>query len=255
MAGKNKTVLVTGGGTGIGQGIAIEFAKAGYDVAVSYCGSKEGAEKTVSQIEKCGQMGFAVKADVSKLEQIDGMFRQVIERFSHLDVFVNNAGVTEKSDFLHTTPELFDKICNIDYRGAFFCIQRASQLMVDLKTQGSIILISSNNAVAHFADVSVYASAKSAAEKMSRHAAIELAKYGIRVNAIEPGWTDTGASRLDSKEETYYKVPLKKWTTLEEIGKTAVFLASDAAASITGASVLVDNGAHLVSDKRERYGY
>lgn len=250
-----KTVLVTGGGTGIGQGIAIEFAKAGYDVAVSYCGSKEGAEKTVSEIEKCGRTGLAIKADVGKIEQIDGMFRQLTKTFSHLDVFVNNAGITEKSDFLHTTPEMFDKICSIDYRGAFFCVQRAARLMVNLKTKGSIILISSNNAVAHFANVSVYASAKAAAEKMARHAAIELARYGIRINTIEPGWTDTGASRLDSKEETYYKVPLKKWATLEEIGKTAVFLASDAAASITGASVLADNGAHLVSDKREKYGF
>lgn len=250
-----KTVLVTGGGTGIGQGIAIEFAKAGYDVAVSYCGSKEGAEKTVSEIEKCGRTGLAIKADVGKIEQIDGMFRQLTKTFSHLDVFVNNAGITEKSDFLHTTPEMFDKICSIDYRGAFFCVQRAARLMVNLKTKGSIILISSNNAVAHFADVSVYASAKAAAEKMARHAAIELARYGIRINTIEPGWTDTGASRLDSKEETYYKVPLKKWATLEEIGKTAVFLASNAAASITGASVLADNGAHLVSDKREKYGF
>lgn len=254
MAG-TKTVLITGGGTGIGQGIAIEFAKAGYDVAVSYCGSREGAEKTVSEVERCGQTGLAIKADVSRLEQIDGMFRRFEEKFSHLDVFVNNAGITEKSDFLHTTPGMFDKICNIDYRGAFFCIQRAAQLMADLKTKGSIILISSNNAVAHFADVSVYASAKAAAEKMSRHAAIELARYGIRINVIEPGWIDTGASRLDAKEETYYKVPLKKWATLEEIGKTAVFLASDAAASITGAAVLVDNGAHLVSDKREKYGF
>lgn len=250
-----KTVLVTGGGTGIGQGIAIEFAKAGYDVAISYCGSKEGAEKTVSEIEKCGRTGLAIKADVGKIEQIDGMFRQLTKTFSHLDVFVNNAGITEKSDFLHTTPEMFDKICSIDYRGAFFCVQRAARLMVNLKTKGSIILISSNNAVAHFADVSVYASAKAAAEKMARHAAIELARYGIRINTIEPGWTDTGASRLDSKEKTYYKVPLKKWATLEEIGKTAVFLASDAAASITGASVLADNGAHLVSDKREKYGF
>ncbi len=255
MAGKNKTVLVTGGGTGIGSGIAIEFAKAGYDVAVSYCGSKEGAEKTVAEIERCGQKGFAVKADVSNLDEIDSMFYKVTEKFSHIDVFVNNAGITEKADFLHTTPELFDKICNVDYRGAFFCIQRAAQLMADSKTKGSIILISSNNAVAHFADVSVYASAKSAAEKAARHAAIELAKYGIRVNTIEPGWTDTGAARLDSKEETYYKVPLKKWTTPEEIGKMAVFLVSDAAASVTGAVILADNGAHLVSDKRERYGF
>lgn len=251
----NKIAFVTGGGTGIGSGIAIQFAKAGYDVAISYCGSADGAAQTVKNIEMCGQKGLAISADVSKINDIDFMFDEVLSRFGRLDVFVNNAGITEKSDFLNTTPELFDKICAVDYRGAFFCIQKAGRIMADMHIHGNIILISSNHVTAHFADVAVYASAKAAAEKMSRHAAIELAKYGIRVNAIAPGWTDTGAARLAAKDETYYKIPLKKWATVEEIAKIAVFLGSDAAASITGATILADNGACLVSDKRERYGY
>lgn len=255
MGGKRKVAFVTGGGTGIGQGISIELAKAGYDVAFSYCGSFEGAKKTEAEICKYGVEALAIKADVSKIDDIEKMFATVVNKFSRLDVFVNNAGITEKSDFLHTSPELFDRICGVDYKGAFFCIQNAAKVMIDKGIKGTIILISSNNAIAHFADVAVYASAKAAAEKMSRHAAIELAKYGIRVNSIEPGWTETGASRLDNKEETYYKIPLKKWATVEEIGKTAAFLASDAASSITGTSILMDNGACLVSDKRERYGF
>ena len=109
----NKIVLVTGGGTGIGSGIAIRFAKAGYDVAISYCGSAQGAAKTVESIERCGQRGFAIKADVSKIDDIRRMFDEVISHFDRLDVFVNNAGITEKADFLSTTPELFDKICVI----------------------------------------------------------------------------------------------------------------------------------------------
>lgn len=255
MAGNNKVAFVTGGGTGIGQGIAIELAKAGYDVAVSYRGSAEGAKKTVAEIEKYNQKALAVKADVSNVEDIKRMFSEVMAEFSRLDLFVNNAGITEKADFLSTTPEMFDRICNVDYRGAFFCIQTAAKIMVENNIKGSIVLISSNNAIAHFADVSVYGSAKAAAGKMAEHAAIELAKYGIRVNTIEPGWTQTGAERLDNKEETYYKIPLKKWATVEEIGKAVIFLDSDGAASITGTSILIDNGACLVSDKRERYGY
>ncbi len=256
MDGKvKKTAFVTGGGTGIGSGIVKELAKAGYDVAFSYCTSEQGAEKTAAESKKYGGRVFAVRADVSKIEDIQRMFDEVEAKFSKLDLFVNNAGITEKSDFLHTAPELFDRICGVDYKGAFFCIQRAGQIMADKGIKGSIVLVSSNNAVAHFADVAVYASAKAAAGKMAEHAAIELAKYGIRVNIIAPGWTDTGASRLDEKEETYYKIPLKKWTTVEEIGKAIVFLASDAAASITGTTMLIDNGACLVSDKRERYGY
>lgn len=251
----NKVLFITGGGTGIGQGIAVEFAKAGYDVAFSYRGSASGAKDTIDAIEKCGRKAFAVKADVSIIDDIHYMFDKVMAEFGRIDVFINNAGITEKSDFLSTTPELFDKICNVDYRGSFFCIQRAAQIMADKNIKGSIILISSNNATAHFADVSVYGSAKAAAEKMAEHAAIELAKYGIRVNSIKPGWTDTGSARLDAKEDTYYKIPLRKWATVEEIGQTALYLSSDAAASVTGTSILVDNGALLVCDKRERYGF
>ena len=251
----NKTAFITGGGTGIGRGIAVEFAKAGYDVAISYCGSAKGAEETIAEIEKTGQSAFAVKADISKIGDINTMFDEVMKRYQRLDVFVNNAGITEKADFLHTMPEMFDRICAVDYRGAFFCIQCAARIMAERNICGSIILISSNNASVHFADASVYASVKAAAEKMSRHAAIELAKYKIRVNAIAPGWTDTGSARLDKKEETYYKIPLKKWATVEEIGKIAVFLSSDASSSVTGTTILADNGACLVSDKRERYGF
>lgn len=127
--------------------------------------------------------------------------------------------------------------------------------MSDKNIKGSIILISSNNATADFADVAVYGSAKAAAEKMAEHAAIELTKYGIRVNSIKPGWTDTGSERLDAKKDTYYKIPLKKWATVKEIVQTALYLSSDAAASVTGTSIVIDNGALLVSDKRERYGY
>ena len=250
-----KVAFVTGGGTGIGQGISIELAKAGYDVAFSYCGSVDGKNKTVKEIEKLGGKALALKADLSKIDEIDRMFEEFASTFSRLDLFVNNAGITEKSDFLHTTPELFDKICAVDYRGAFFCMQRAAQIMVDKSIKGNIVLISSNNAIAHFADVSVYASAKAAAGKMAEHAAIELAQFGIRVNTVAPGWTDTGASRLDDKESTYYKIPLKKWASVDEVADAVKYLASHSARSITGVTLTVDNGALLVSDKRERYGY
>ena len=103
--------------------------------------------------------------------------------------------------------------------------------------------------------MSVYGSAKTAASKLAEHMAIELAQYNIRVNTIAPGWTDTGASRLDDKESTYYKVPLQKWVDVKEISETVLYLDSDAAKSITGATIVMDNGALLVSDKREKYGF
>lgn len=133
-------------------------------------------------------------------------------------------------------------------------MQAAARFMVETKTKGSIVVISSNNAIAHFADVSVYGSAKAALIKLAEHAAIELAKYGIRVNTVSPGWTDTGAARLDAKQDTYYKIPLKQWTTPEEIADAVLYLSSGSAVSITGANLVIDNGALLLSDKGENYG-
>lgn len=251
----SKTAFVTGGGTGIGKGIAIWLAKCGYDVAISYYGSAEGADDTVKQIESSGKKAIAIRANVGKVSEIKEMFAEYRKHFERLDLFVNNAGITKKAAFLETEESLFDQICSVDYKGAFFCVQEAAKIMVELGTKGNIVLISSNNAMAHFADVAVYASVKQAAAKMAEHAAIELAKYGIRVNSVAPGWTNTGASRLDDKESTYYKIPLQKWATVEEVAKTVEFLASDAASSITGTTIVLDNGALLVSDKRERYGF
>ncbi len=250
-----KTAFVTGGGTGIGKGIAVSLAKSGYDVAISYRGSEEGANDTLERIRHFGRKAAAIRADVSKKSDIDNMFSEFANHFERLDLFVNNAGITLKSSFIETSEEIFDTVCSVDFKGAFFCMQNAAKFMIDKNIKGSIVLISSNNAKAHFADVSVYGSVKAAAQKMAEHAAIELAKYGIRVNTVAPGWTDTGSSRLDDKESTYYKIPLKKWASVDEVADAVKYLASHSARSITGVTLTVDNGALLVSDKSERYGY
>jgi len=252
---ERKVAFVTGGASGIGKIIALTFAQNGYDVAFSYLGSENTAKEVKSQIEKENRKAFAIKADLSNYSDIIKMFSEFKKHFNRLDVFINNAGITEKSAFLETTEEQFDKMCDVDFKGSYFCTQNAAKIMIDNNIEGSIIMISSNNAYAHFADVSVYGSVKAAMTKMAEHIAIELAKYKIRVNTIAPGWTDTGAARLGNKEETYYKIPLCKWVKPEEIAQTALFLSSSSANSITGATIVMDNGALLVSDKRERYGF
>ena len=251
-----KVAIVTGAGTGIGKGIAYELAKAGYDVAVHCNGSTEGAEEVCAAIRRdFGRKTAVIKANLAEYAGVQSLFDEFLKQFDRLDLFVNNAGVTKKSFFLETEESLFDLMVNVDYKGAYFCMQRAARIMVDKGIRGSMVLISSNNARAHFAEVSVYGSVKAAIQKAAEHMAIELAQYGIRVNTIAPGWTDTGASRLDAKESTYYKVPMQRWTTPEEIGKAVLYLADDAAASITGDTLVIDGGALLVSDKCERYGY
>ena len=252
---KSKVAFVTGGGTGIGKVIAITFAKNGYNVAISYRGSIEGALEVKEEIEKLGQKCFMLKADLSKYTDIVNMFNEFKKVSDRLDVLVNNAGLTVTMPFLETTEEVFDSMCDVDFKGAFFCTQEASKIMVEKNIEGSIIMITSNNAFAHFANVSVYGSVKIAAGKLAEHAAIELAKYKIRVNTIAPGWTNTGAERLGKKEDSFYKVPLQKWAECDEVADAAVFLSSPSAKSITGATLVIDNGALLVSDKREKYGF
>ncbi len=250
----SKKAFVTGGGTGIGKQIAVTLLQNGYDVAVSYYSSYESIQELAEIGKQFGRKAVGIRADISKVSEIKNMFQSYRNELGDkLDLFVNNAGVTMKSTFLDTTEDLFDAICDVDYKGAFFCMQEAAKMMT--ATGGNIILISSNNAKAHFADVSVYGSAKAAATKLAEHMAIELAQYNIRVNTIAPGWTDTGASRLDEKESTYYKIPLQKWVDVKEIAQTVLYLASSAAKSVTGAIIVMDNGALLVSDKREKYGF
>lgn len=252
---ERKVAFVTGGASGIGKAIALTLAKSGYDVAFSYLESEASANQIKCQIENESRKSVAIKSDLSKYSDIIKMFDEFKKQFDRLDVFINNAGITEKSAFLETTEQQFDKMCDVDFKGAYFCSQQAAKIMIDNNIKGSIIMISSNNAYAHFADVSVYGSVKAAMTKMAEHMAIELAKYSIRVNTIAPGWTDTGAARLDSKEGTYYKIPLCKWVEPKEIAETVLYLSSPSAKSVTGAAIVMDNGALLVSDKREKYGF
>ncbi|MBQ8868384.1 MAG: SDR family oxidoreductase [Oscillospiraceae bacterium] len=255
MTTNKKVALVTGGGTGIGKAIALEFAKEGYDVALTYVSSDAGAKEAVSQIEEMGQKAVALKCNISKCDEIENLFAEFSKHFDRLDVLVNNAGVTKKSAFLETDEALFDLMCDVDLKGSFFCTQGAAKLMIEKGIAGSIVMISSNHSKTHFGEVSVYGTVKAAVNKLAEHCAIELAKYKIRVNTIAPGWTDTGSARLDDKEDTYYKIPLCKWATCEEVAKAAIYLSSPAAASVTGATLVMDNGASLVCDKRERYGF
>ena len=250
----HKNALVTGAGTGIGRAIALELAKAGYDVAIHCNGSREGAESAAAEIRAMGRRAEVYQADLSDLTAIDAMFDAFSKDFARLDLFVNNAGITLLAPFLEMTPEAFDKNFAVDFRAPYFCMQRASKIMAG-QGGGNIVAIASNNAYCQFARASAYGSLKTGLVKMVKHVALEMSKYGIRCNSIAPGWTDTGAARLDEKETTFYKIPLRRWVQPEEVGQVVLFLDSPAAASITGTCIVMDGGARLLSDKGEKYGF
>ena len=255
MENQTKVAFVTGGGTGIGKQIALTLAKKGYDVALSCRESRKGADGAAEEIRALGRRAEVFSADLSKLEDIRRMFGEFREKFDRLDLFCNNAGLTEKMPFLETTEENFDRVTGVDFKGCFFAVQEAAKYMVEKEIAGSIVIISSNNDKAHFANSAVYGPVKAAVTKFAEHAALELAKYRIRVNTIAPGYTDTGSPRMGAKEDTYYKIPLQKWVTMEEVAEAVYYLSSPMASSVTGTELVMDNGALLVSDKRELYGY
>lgn len=249
-----KTAFVTGAGTGIGRAIALELAKAGYDVALHCNGSRDGAERAADEARACGVRAAVYQADLADVAAIRRMFAAFKADFPRLDLFVNNAGITLLAPFLEMTPEDFDRNCAVDFRAPYFCCQEAARMM-SAAGGGNIVVIASNNAYCRFARASAYGSMKAGLVKMAQHVALEMSKFGIRCNSISPGWTDTKAARLDEKETTYYKIPLRRWVQPAEVGQTVLFLDSPAAASITGADIVMDGGARLLSDKGEKYGF
>ena len=265
---RRKAALITGAGVGIGRGIAYKLADAGYDIAVNFNSSCSEAEEVCESINSScrGVKAVPIKADISDIAQVKMLFAEFGRHFGSLDLFVNNAGITKKESFLDTDEAMFDQICGVNFKGAFFCVQKAAKYMITHNTLnkadnnnaegetkgdgpgtlGSVVVISSNHYAMHSEDVSLYGSVKAALNKMAEHAALELAKYGIRVNIIAPGWTDTGAPRMAPKEGTLGKIPLKRWCTPEEIGEAVLFISSPHAASVTGACLMIDGGAWLI---------
>lgn len=178
------------------------------------------------------------------------------QRFERLDLFVNNAGITKGGPILQMTEETFDLVHNVNWKNAYFSVQQAASIMVETKTAGNMVIISSNNHAMNWYGASVYATVKEALVKFTRHAAMEFAQYGIRVNCIAPGWIDTGEARMGGgqKKRSIPAIPMKRWVQPEEIGQWILFLDGPAAASLTGDTIELDGGVRIMTGKPSDYG-
>lgn len=247
-----KIAMVTGAGRGIGKGIAIQLAKAGYDLAIHYSTTAEGAIDTIEKVRALGARAELFHADIRDVEQIRAMFADFSEKFDHIDLMVNNAGITRFQPFLEATPEMFDTVVGTDLRGTYFCAQSAARIMVEKKIPGVIINISSNHAQGCWNGATFYAAAKAGLNKLGMNMAMELGQYGIRVVTIAPGYTvlperiQPGDEKLNIwRDSIIDRIPLHRFCTPAEVGDAVVFLDSEGARYITGTTLYMDGGALL----------
>jgi len=245
---KNKRVLVTGAGTGIGRGIALAFATEGAAVALHYSRSSKGADDAVAEIVAGGGKAAAFKADFEKIEPIQAMAREAVAFLGGLDVLVNNAGITMNMPFEKVTSEQFDILYDVNVRAPFFLTQA---LLPELeKSRGAVINISSIHAYEGYTEHSIYAGTRGAIISFTRQLAIELAPRGVRVVGIAPGAVPVenhfkampGVDPRQMIKECGKGIPCGFAGTPEDIANVAVFLASPAARYIVGQTLVVDGG-------------
>lgn len=243
---ENKVAIVTGSSRGIGRGCALEMAKAGADVVVTYRTHPEEAQEVAKIIRQMGREALVVPLDVADRGQVEDMVQAAREKFGKINILVNNAAITIRKPFLEMPVEDMARVLNVSLWGVFHCSQTVARVMVEQGQGGKIIIISSVHASIPYGTSLPYNTAKAGINNMGYTMAAELAQYRINVNVIEPGWTDTPGERVLETEENLQeegkKLPWGRLGKIEDIGKAATFLASDAADYITGACLRVDGG-------------
>jgi len=241
---EGKVAVITGGNSGIGLATAKEFREQGAKVVIT---GRDQQTLNAAKREMGGDV-LAVRSDTSSLTEIDQLFATVKETFGHIDVLFVNAGVGKFVPVEAVTEDLFDSIMDINFKGAYFTIQKALPLMND---NAAIILNTSINAHIGMPNSSVYAASKAALITLARTLSAELVGRGIRVNAISPGPINTPIfNRLglppEALEETAKniraQVPMKRFGRPEEIAKTALFLASSDSSFLLGTEIVADGG-------------
>ena len=240
-----KAILVTGGAKGIGHSISLKLAEAGYDIAINYHNRPEEAKKTMEEVKSFGVDACTIYADMANLDDLAKMYDEAYDYFGELYGVINNAGVGVEKYFVDTTPEEFDHMVEVDFKGVYFSTQYVAKRMIKMGTKGVIINVTSNQAVGNWPRSTVYGPVKAAVSKFTQNAAMELALEGIRVNNIAPGYTDAGWEPGDHRFEAAPKLPLRRFASMDEIGAGVVYLVSEDASYMTGATLTLDGGALL----------
>lgn len=241
---KGKVALVTGGSRGIGKAIALKLASLGSDILFSYTSNEDKAKEVQTEIEDMGRKVLAVKADVSKKDDVERMMLEGMNYFSKIDILVNNAGITKDNLLMRMTEEDWDNVLDVNLKGTFNVTKSLIRNMIKQK-DCSIVNVASIVGVSGNAGQCNYSASKAGIIGFTKSLAKEVGKKNIRVNAVAPGFVDTDMTKkLPEKvvEDYLEKIALNRLGEPEDIANAVAFLSSDLAKYITGQVIVVDGG-------------
>jgi glucose 1-dehydrogenase len=259
----NQTAIVTGSSSGIGKACAIALGQAGANVVVNYAGNSRGAEEAVAEIEAAGGKAIAVKADVSKEDQVQNMFKTAIDAFGTVDILINNAGLQKDASFVDMTLDQWNFVLGVNLTGQFLCAREAAREFLRRGPRpeasvalGKIICMSSVHELIPWAGHVNYAASKGGVMLFMKSTAQELGEHKIRVNSIAPGAIRTPINRMawetpEAEQELLKLIPYGRIGETEDIGNLAVWLASDESDYIHGQTIIMDGGMALYPGFRE----
>jgi len=238
-----KVAIVTGAGQGIGEAIALKLAQAGADVVV--CDINEETAKGVAEkIRSFGRRSMIALVDVADAQQVNNMVEQVLEEFGRIDILVNNAGITRDTIIVRMKDEDWQKVLDINLKGAFNCIRAVARTMMRQRS-GKIVNIASIIGQIGNVGQANYAASKAGLIGLTKSAARELASRGINVNAVAPGYITTSMTQRlpeDIRQRMLEDIPLGRFGEVDDVADVVLFLVSDAARYITGQVIRVDGG-------------
>jgi len=245
---KDKVAIITGARRGMGKSHALKLAEAGAKVVVSDI-TEDDCQKVVEEIKGKGGEAIAVKCDVTKKEEVEEMVKQAVEKWGKVDILINNAGICQFKPFLELTEEEWDRTIDINLKGYFLCAQAVAKEMEKQKSGVivNIASVASGQVGIGMATLAHYCASKGGIIAMTEALAVELAPFGIRVNAIAPGMIETPMidpvkSDPQTMEGMLAKVPMGRVGQPEEVSNLVLFLASEQSSYMTGSTVVIDGG-------------
>jgi glucose 1-dehydrogenase len=244
---KDQVAIVTGGNSGIGMGIVLALAEAGANIVIDYVANPEATEELERQCHALGDQAIGVKADVSKVADLQMLVDTAVKTFGKLDVMVNNAGIESRTSILDTTEQQYERVLDVNLKSAFFGTQIAAKQMIAQGTGGRIINISSVHEDWPMPGNTPYCLSKGGMRMLTRTAGVELAPYGVLVIGVGPGAVDTPINAATEADPEAMKrldaaIPIGRMADPKEISSVIAFLASPGASYLAATTIFVDGG-------------